>query len=336
MEIETLLAAIAPDSPCGPDLEYDQDFMALEQAGRAKPEQQFGDTIVPAEEPDWADVRKRAEALFARTKDVRVAVLLTRALTKTEDFVGLASGLAVCNELISRYWDGVHPALDPDEDNDPTMRLNAMSQLADADTFIRDVRAMHLVPPGRHGRLSVRDILILLGKFPAAGAEGTPSQSEMEGILRSSAAENAAQVSAARESLRLVGTLHSQLAEKVGIDRVPDLQPLREILKSVVQVCDTVLGTGEEAAAAEEGEGAAAEGSAPGQRATGALRTREDALRLLDRVCEFIERTEPSSPVPLLIRRAQRLMNMNFVQILEDLAPDGLSQARSVTGIDKQ
>jgi type VI secretion system protein ImpA len=333
MEIETLLAAISADSPCGPDLEYDADFMALDQAGRGKPEQQFGSTVVPAEEPDWADVKQRAGALFARTKDLRVAVLLARALAKTEDLVGLSSGLLLTHELVARYWDTVHPALDAD-DNDPTMRLNVLGLLADDDTFIRDARAIHLVRPGRHGRVSVRDILVLQGKFPAAAADGTPTQNEMEGVLRAAAAEDVSQVNAAREALRVCVALHSLLAEKVGIERVPNLQPLREILKAVVQVCDTVLGSGEEAAAAEDA--AAGEGGVAVKKAAGELRTREDALRLLDRICEFIERTEPSSPAPLLLRRVQRLMSMNFVEILEDLAPEGLKQARSVTGIDKQ
>ena len=336
MDIEVLLAAIAPDAPCGPSLEYDPDFMALDQAGRGKPEQQFGATIVPAEEPDWTDVRKRAEALFLRTKDLRVAVLLLRALAKTANFAGLAEGLSILNELLLRFWDSVHPALDPDDENDPTMRLNALDQLADGESFIRDIRLMCLVGPGRHGRLSVRDILVLAGKL-SAGSEAVPTQNEMEGMLRASAADSMAQVDGARLSLRTTGSLHSLLAEKVGIDRVPDLQPLRDMLKSVAQVCDTVLGTGEEVVK-EEGEGETMndEGGAPGKKAAGELRTREDALRLLDRICDFIQRSEPSSPAPLLIRRAQRLMTMNFVEILEDIAPDGLTQARNITGLAKK
>ena len=200
INIESLLGAISGDTPSGLDLEYDQDFMALDQAARRKPEQQFGDTIVAAEEPDWDDVRKRAEALFSRTKDLRVGLFLTRALARTGNFVGLAAGLKLVHELLSRYWDNVHPQLDPDDDNDPTMRLNALSQLADAETLVREVRAIHLVAPGRHGKLSVKDILVLAGKLPAAGGEATPTQAEAEGMLRSSASDGSLQIGAARQS----------------------------------------------------------------------------------------------------------------------------------------
>ena len=59
---------------------------------------------------------------------------------------------------------------------------------------------------------------------------------------------------------------------------------------------------------------------------------RADALRLLELVIEFYERHEPSSPLPLLIARARRLAEMGFMDILRDMAPDGVSQAEQVAG----
>jgi type VI secretion system protein ImpB len=45
-----------------------------------------------------------------------------------------------------------------------------------------------------------------------------------------------------------------------------------------------------------------------GRVGAGTINSREDAIRALERVCEWIERNEPSNPAPLLIRRSQRLM----------------------------
>ena len=59
---------------------------------------------------------------------------------------------------------------------------------------------------------------------------------------------------------------------------------------------------------------------------------RADALRLLDLVIEFYERFEPSSPLPLLIGRARRLADLSFMDILRDMAPEGLSQAERIAG----
>jgi type VI secretion system protein ImpA len=52
IDTEALLAPVSDDAPSGPDLTYDPDFLALEQAAQDKTEQQFGDTVIPAEEPD--------------------------------------------------------------------------------------------------------------------------------------------------------------------------------------------------------------------------------------------------------------------------------------------
>ena len=110
-----------------------------------------------------------------------------------------------------------------------------------------------------------------------------------------------------------------------------DLKPLNDVLRVVAHACGIATG-GREAAVA------GGEGSVPGESGaplvvTGEVRSREDAIRLLDKVCAYMERTEPASPAPLLIRRAQRLMTMNFVEIIEDLAPDGLTQIRTIAGI---
>jgi len=70
-DVEELLAPIDQGKPCGDDLEYDAEMLALEQAARYRAERQFGATVIPAAEPDWRDVQARCEAMLARTKDLR-------------------------------------------------------------------------------------------------------------------------------------------------------------------------------------------------------------------------------------------------------------------------
>jgi type VI secretion system protein ImpA len=52
----------------------------------------------------------------------------------------------------------------------------------------------------------------------------------------------------------------------------------------------------------------------------------------LERVCEYLERHEPASPAPLLIRRAQRLMTKSFLDIVKDLLPDSVSKVETLAG----
>lgn len=338
MEIEPLLAEISPDSPCGPDLEYDADFMALEQAARGKPEQQFGDTVVPAEEPDWIQVKKQAGALLSRTKDLRVAMLLTRAITCLEGTPGLASGLHLTEQLLARYWDHVHPLLDPEEGNDPTMRLNALAPLGDSETLLRDVRNMTVFGSGKLRRLSVRSILVALDKLPAAADESVPGLSEIESIVRAAATDDPVAVTALRDALQTVGTLYALLGKQVGYDRAPGMEPLTDLLKPIVNYCDSTLGpgtqpaatAGKEALVETTGTSGVSSAAVPGE-----INSRVDAVRMLERVCEFMERTEPANPAPLFIRRAQRLMTKSFVEIIQELAPDSLDQIQRLTGFER-
>ena len=78
LDLDALLAPLQDDAPCGADLEYDPAFLALEAAGAGKPEQQYGDTVIPAEEPDWGAVHEQALALARRTRDLRHEVGLVR------------------------------------------------------------------------------------------------------------------------------------------------------------------------------------------------------------------------------------------------------------------
>ena len=67
--------------------------------------------------------------------------------------------------------------------------------------------------------------------------------------------------------------------------------------------------------------------------AVGAIKSRQDAIRALDAVAEFFRRNEPSSPIPLFLERAKRLVSKDFLEVLADIAPDAVPQARSAGGL---
>ena len=56
-------------------------------------------------------------------------------------------------------------------------------------------------------------------------------------------------------------------------------------------------------------------------------------MRALDAVADFFRTTEPSSPVPMFVARAKRLVSMTFLEVLADVAPGGLGEARSAGGV---
>jgi len=335
LDVTALLEEAPTDPPCGPNLEYDPEFLELEQVSRGKPEQQFGETIIPAEEPNWADVRSRAESLLKRSKDLRVAALMVRALLHTEGFAGLESGTALIRELLERYWDKLHPELDPD-DGDATMRMNALAVLADGGSLLRDLRMAPLVRT-RQGQLLVRDIEIARNALAPRAGETPLTESHINGFLAAAAAAgdfSAASVGSTIDSWRGLARL---LNERVGSDRAPDLQPVTATLRLVQDVVAAAVPEAGAGGEGQEGEaGAAAGGGAgPGRLnvAAGEVGSRQDALALVDKIISYFERHEPSNPAPLLLKRAKRLMTMNFVDIIKDLVPDGMDRIETIAGI---
>ena len=329
LDVGAVLSETRESPPCGPNLEHDLSFFQLEEAARGKPEQRSGDAVKPAEDPNWSKVIDLAQATLLRSKDLRVAVHLTRALTCTEGIPGLATGLGLIQALLERYWDGIHPVLEADHDNDPTERLNALAPLVDPDASIKDLRDSYLVNSREQGQLRARDVEIALGRLaPSRTAGPGKPLAQLHAQIAAAFSSDRSVPSALREAHDHASAIQTLMADRVGASRAIDLGPLVQPLDALLEVCDVALGTG-----TAVGQGAPDE-SAQGRRPGigGEIRTREDAMQMLELVCRYMERHEPSNPAPLFIRRAQRLIQMNFVEIVKDLMPDSLGQLEKLAG----
>lgn len=334
LPVEELLAPLSDDAPCGPDLEYDPAFLALEEASRGKAEQQFGDTVIPAEQPDWRAVFEQARELAQRTRDLRIGVLLARAGARQHGLTAYASALALIAGLLERHWDRVYPLLDADDNNDPTMRLNALAPLVDPSAGLADLRSAPV--GGGRSQLTVRQIELAAGKAQPGSTESVPSPEGVQQALKDAEAQTPGTLAALKQTGDEMARIEALLIDKVGGAQGPELRPLR-VLAQCLASAAAQAAAGDDAPAGEDGAEAGADSAAAGTGggvsvAVGALRSREDVSRTLDRVCEWIERNEPSNPAPLLIRRAQRLMGKNFMDIIRDLASDGLSQVERIAG----
>lgn len=328
-----LLEPVSSDQPCGPDLEY-SGLMELERLAQGRPERQVGDARLAAEEPDWVAVGKMAADLAGQTKDLRVLVKLTQALVRTEGFGGLSAGLALVRATAERYWDCLYPPIDPD-DGDPTLRVNTLLGLCDPDLVLRPLRDAPLVQSRSVGRFSLRDLAMAAGNIPAPTDREPPTLAAIDAAFLGSDSEALSAVAGAVQAA--LGDLRATEAfftEQVGAAAAVSLDPLRSLLREADKVLTQQIARrgGEAPAAADavspEGGAEGASGAAAG----GQVRGREDVVRLLDRICEYYRAHEPSSPVPLLLERAKRLAYMDFLSIVQDLAPSGLTEVNTIRG----
>jgi type VI secretion system protein ImpA len=348
LDVDALLAARPGPEPCGPVLEFDQ-VKDLELLATGTPERRNGEKIiVPAAEPNWLQVRERALELFRLTRDLRVAVLLTRALVRTTHLAGLSEGLGLVHAMLERYWDSVNPPLAWQGEDIRYQRMNALGLMTDGAGLLRDVRAALLVTGGPLLRLGVRDVLVAFGKQKPAADEKPRSLAEIAAALAAAAAKDPAQLLAVGSAIGHVKGIQRILLAQDDGQPGASLADLVGLLQSLAPACEAALAS----VAAPDTAGAApsAPGIAPGTAPniasgiapdtapvflSGDIRTREEAIRLLDTLCAFFERTEPGNPAPLFIRRAQRMLNKSFVDIIRELAPDSLNRIEDIAGIKK-
>ena len=123
---EELLSPISDENSCGEDLSYDPSFQELEALMRGKPETQFS----AAEPPDWKALQKHCLGMFERSKDLRVTTALCVAALQMNGLPALREGLLLLKGLLEKYWEPVHPRLDPEDNNGPTIRVNIITALS--------------------------------------------------------------------------------------------------------------------------------------------------------------------------------------------------------------
>jgi type VI secretion system protein ImpA len=65
---------------------------------------------------------------------------------------------------------------------------------------------------------------------------------------------------------------------------------------------------------------------------SGEIRSREEVLKAIDKICAYYSRSEPGSPLPLLLERCKRLVSSSFLDIIQDLAPESVAQINQIVG----
>ena len=327
-DLETLTSPLARDAPCGGDLEYDPTFIALQAVGAAKPERQYGDTLIAAQGPDWPSVHEKALQLAKRTRDLRLAVWLVRSSARLGGLGTATQALQLARTLLESYWDYVHPQLDGSDGNDPTARLNALIPLVHPAEGLADLRAARLM--SHRASVCVRDIELAFGRAEPLPGETVPTE---EGVLHgvraalTASPELRARMLGAAEAAQGIAAV---IDRRLGTDSGLQFAPLLWLLECVAEAARRVPVAVNGATTDRAGSDPATVAALP-QRSNPIV-SRESAMQALDGVCEWIEKNEPSHPAPLLIRRAQRLMNKGFIDIMRDLAPDGLSQVHKLAG----
>ncbi len=344
MDVQELLEPHSEESPAGVDLDAAGEILALDMLAK------WG---APDEEPEWEELRLASLAALNKSHDLRPAVYLTAALLHTDGIPGFADGLQLLRGQLEQYWEPLFPPVD--EDGDAMERSSALYNLTNFHRVLKPLRHLPLVEDRAVGRFSLQDIEIAEGKIEAPqGYEGElPQVGVIQAVFQAAGQETSqALVAAIGRAVDELAAIESLFREHSGPEQAPDLSRLKEHLQRIGVTLRAYLPEGT-APAADSEAGEVAE-TQPGNRApasppnsqtgdtasvqpavAGDIRSRQDAVAAMDRISRYFRNHEPSSPVPLLMERAKRLVDMDFLSILRDVAPDAVAQGEKLRGDGK-
>ena len=336
--VEKLLQPVTPEQPCGPDLSYDPSFDALESLLKGKPEVEIGNVQKPAEPPEWNELQKQSAAFLARSKHLRVAVMFCACQLRTRGVPGFRDAVQYLHLLLEKYWATVYPLLDPEDNNDPEIRLNILKALtlergANAAGWLTIVDYLYGAEICRpKGMPPVTfDEVLAARKGPADGATA-----KLDSAIRSVGSEvPAAQHQAITESIEAVRAMDQFITNTLGAGNAISFEILEKALNELRGVLATFLpgSQGQEVAgAAPEGGENPATVSATGMSVRGPVKSRDDVVKVIESICTYYEQVEPGSPVPYLLRRVQKMVKMNFVETIKELNIAPLDTLRPAMG----
>lgn len=357
IDIQALLAAPPSEAIAAETRrELDSSVFLLEQKINALHQNAVGggDSDQSSDLKTWKAVQKTALVLMGRAHDLRVAAILTQALLQTEGFIGFDAGLTLILGLLERHWDTLIPEKDKTDREDPFLeRINILENLCEWQSTIKPLTASALCASRATGSFTLRDVRIATGKkvemfiLTEAEENAPPQLGAIQAACKEmEAAELTARKTTTRSLKENLIRLEAELKKHVADSKTPDFGPTSEVIADMddfyahqlslrgvhggPSVLNQSVGGKQQSEAQPSTKQASNSGTMDPPMDT--INSRQDVTRLLDQICIYYHQNEPASPVPLLLKRARQLVEKNFYQIMEDLAPKTATELKGLIG----
>ncbi|MEE9120049.1 MAG: hypothetical protein V3U56_02030, partial [Syntrophobacteria bacterium] len=236
------------------------------------------------------------------------------------------------------------PQLDPDDNDDPLERINILESLSPTSVSAQDpvkfkqrLAEVPLCNSVQMGKFGLRDIQIAKGEITVSDDQKAkaPDMSVIDAAFQDTATDELLITSqATQEAIEHIAAIMSVFSERASQGQTPDVSGFRGVLGKIHKHVQEYLAKRGHGVTVDEGTTAAGGVKEKGGISlSGDIQSAQEALLALDKVCQYFDRHEPSSPVPLLLRRAQRLVSKSFLEVVKDFCPDGMSQVEMIGGV---
>jgi type VI secretion system protein ImpA len=201
--------------------------------------------------------------------------------------------------------------------------------------FIERLQSIPLTNSPQLGRIAFGTVLEArqpAGKNgPAPGGINPP---QIDAAFRDTAAGEVQLIyQHAGEALEHLRAIDSLLRSAVGMVHAPNLAELEKALSTIRTIVGPYVNM---AVPPPTPAGTPLLPTLSGAAPSDSVVSREDVLRVLGQVRSFYSKHEPASPIPLLIRRIERMVPMTFLEVLADMAPDAVKEVNKIVGPQSQ
>ncbi|MFL5297564.1 MAG: ImpA family type VI secretion system protein [Phenylobacterium sp.] len=322
LDLDQLLAPVSEEEPAGPDLAYDAGRQEIEQAFETSISIDSSGAAEQGADVDWRHTINAIVAQSAQTKDVWLAVYLCRAGALSGDLQTVETGAKYLAGLLEQYWPTVHPQL---EEYGFQGRKGPCDSLVGLPQFLNPLRRLTLLSHPRLGQYSGQDF----ERFHSGG-DGEDGYGMFRAALEDVGQEGLDEIAVRLDAI-LDGLKRSDLVLTANADDggATNFQPAYEALNQLKRAVLAFGSTPMAEEAAPDGAGAA-DGGAGGGKLSGRVDSREDVARALEAIGDYYRRREPAHPMLMLLQRAREWINLDFMAILQDIAPGSLDEARTV------
>jgi type VI secretion system protein ImpA len=344
LDVASLTQPITADDPCGPDLDAIGDVQYLNFFAGAEsllPMSFFEVVNANGErgrfDPkavDFAGQFAAAQPILARTRDLRLNLLLAKFSILNRDLDGFLCCLKATNLLLREQWEAVHPK---GEDGDYALRAVTVEAIDVFPTVINPLQFLPLIENRRHGNLNYRAYQIAQGEIPAGDADADgPDLAAIERIVSETDLDTLKATSGrcsavAAEIAGIKQTWHEKLnaGQPISLDRLSGLvNGMAAWLAGLVALRDpaSIAATTEDVGPVDT--------QAPSDT-TGVVTSSAQASAALAAAADYFARMEPSNPALLLVRQAQEMVGKSFIEVMRMLVPAHVESAAINIGRDK-
>lgn len=339
---------VSSNETCGANLEDDSAFQNFFFESQGTPERFDGQSTTPAEPPDWRAVKKQALEFLEKTHDLKLISILSQCVLNTEGVIKFEECLHGIYKLVTEKWDAVYPSLDED-DGDPLERVSALGYLVD-DTFVLSVlKTMPIVTSKVLGKISLQAI----DKAVEPGKEGSGlGISQIIGVFNDADRQELTQTfTAVNQCIAHLNGISQCFVDKAGSEYNVNFDKTVEVLTHLSNMLDKYgkvkveVEVEVEVEAAEVNNDSSKDATNPKATNEGDMSTvsfqssqmkltsRKDVERCFELIANYYSEFEPSSPIPILINRSKKLVNLQFLDIIKDIYPDALDHVNQLGGI---